>query len=260
VVAVQLQVHSDLCDLYAHHGVKVSHKYKAVSAEIMGSALAYATPMMRGIVETIFSSPIMIAFNLIQNSIDEAKGAARVQLIANRYATGDLQAKMDRHVSDEFKHSVQFRQLLDVVEVGEFAKSSDDPSQEIENVLQFDDDLVSFMCRVHSIEIRSWTMLRMYIDVLEQSGKPNLLRGVPVICDILDDEITHVLYTGQQLSDWLDKDPAIADIMRDCFLHTNRETWRDLSNMATHVANHHEEIWQAPAMSPAARTAMQSPA
>lgn len=250
-----VHVHSDLCKLYVAHGLSVNDTYKSVSGEIMGSALAYATPLMRGIAETIFSSPIMIAYNLIQNSIDEAKGAARIQLIADRYADGPLKKKMERHIAEEFKHSVQFRQLLDIVGVGLYM-SDTDASEEVEKVLQFDDDLKSFICRVHSIEIRSWTMLRMYIDILQESGKPNLQRGVPVITDILQDEITHVLYTGKQLSDWIDEDPRIVSIMRDCFAHTNRETWRDLANMAEYVAGHHEEVWRVPNMpNPAASDA-----
>jgi hypothetical protein len=196
-----------LLRLYSTRGIQISPGYAQACDRFLGPGLAYATPMMRGVTATLLSNPTLLAFNLVQNAIDEAKGAARVKLIADRHATGDLASKMRRHVADEFKHSVQFRKLLAVVEVANCDRDPDEVGREVASVLEFDDDLQVFICRIHSIEIRSWTVLRNYIDILSSHENERLHRALQVLEDIMADEINHVLYTGQQVSEWIEADP-----------------------------------------------------
>ena len=237
------QVYDDLMKLYADHDIEVCGAYKDAAHAVLGSdRLAYATPAMFGITTTLFSSNKMIAYNLLQNSIDEAKGAARVALIAERHAPPELKQKMLGHVADEMKHSKQFLNLIALTGHEAIQDPTEESHKEGAKVLDFDDDLRQFICRVHSIEVRSWTMLRTYMSVVEKAGTPALRDGVlPVLEDIMADEINHVLYTGKTLSDWVEQDePHMSTIMDECFGHTNKETWHDMAFMLNYLAENYD--------------------
>lgn len=241
--SLTIAVFKDLCGLYSDRNIQMCSDYLESCERALGEGLAYSTPAMYGITKTLLSSASLFAHNLAQNATDEAKGAARVRLVAGRYASGELLAKMKRHVADEFKHSVQFRKLIPLTGITHFRRAPGEVADEIDKVLNFDDDLRSFLCRVHSIEIRSWTVLRIYIDILAHSPEPSFRKAIPVLEDILADEITHVLYTGKQISDWLEEDRGLALMLDQCFAHTNRETWRDIAHMTEYLADNFGEIW-----------------
>lgn len=242
-----LRVFDDLRDLFQQADIGLSPLYEEVAGTELTGPLAYTTPLMHGVAETVFSSKAMIAFNLVQNSIDEAKGAARISIIAGRYADGPFKAKMRKHVSEELKHSRQFLRLMDLT--GLQARVTEADIESLRKVLDFDDELPAFICRVHSIEIRSWTMLRIYIELLEKLGDDQLAGAIPVLREILSDEIGHVLYTGQYVVERLEEDPAFADTLHACMAHTNRETWQDVATMAAYLADNFEE-----ALAPAGST------
>src|SRR5258706_501731 len=146
-------VHRDLHELLESHGVAISPVYRTLSGDALTEQLSYATDAMYGLAATLLSSPRMVAHNLVQNSIDEAKGAARIKVIAERYAPPDLAAKMFRHVRDEMRHSSQFMSLLEITGRRCIADSvANAASAEVRKVLDFDDELRAFICRVHSIE------------------------------------------------------------------------------------------------------------
>src|SRR5436309_1933739 len=104
----QINVLEDLQDLYRKHGLRPGAAYTGAMEQALAPGLSYGTPAFYGITATILSSKRMIAYNLVQNSIDEAKGGSRIQLVADRYAPPDLHRKMKRHVGEELKHSKQF--------------------------------------------------------------------------------------------------------------------------------------------------------
>ncbi|MDE2431102.1 MAG: hypothetical protein KGM99_20460 [Burkholderiales bacterium] len=238
-------VYEDLISLYASHHVPVGNRYKAVIKQALGKNLAYATSAMQGLATTIFSSPSMVAYNLLQNSVDEAKGAARVNLIADRYASGSLKDKMKQHVRDELKHSAQFLSLLKVTGVSDYTfEGESNGKAEAEKTLDFDDELQKFICRVHSIEIRSWTILRLYMQIIQDSPNPQLAAAIPVLEKIMADEINHVLYTGQTISDWIESDPErdVASELLECFAFTNKETWHDMAQMSNFLAENASEM------------------
>lgn len=237
-----IRVHDDLCQLYAENETTVGADYQRLMAEALGPGLAYATPAMFGITSTVLSSRRMIAYNLVQNSIDEAKGAARIQVIADRYAAGTpLEKRMKRHVGEELKHSRQFKDL--VAATGYAAVDEGVPKDAADEVLDFDDELRAFICRVHSIEIRSWTVLRMYQTILEEKAFPALSEvALPVLADIMQDEMFHVRYTGEQIDEWLREDPAIGDVLLECMAHTNRETWQDIASMTDWLARNFPQL------------------
>lgn len=230
---------NDLRQLYRDHQVETAERYEDSMARALGPELAYGSPAMYGVTATVLSSRRMIAYNLAQNAIDEAKGAARIQMIADKYATadGDLYKKMHRHVGEELKHSKLFKELVPATGY----ETRDDPvePEAAEEVLDFDDELRAFICRVHSIEIRSWTVLRMYQHVLRQRIFPDLSdTALPVLDDIMQDEINHVLYTGQQIDEWLRDDPDLQPVFNECLDHTNRETWQDIASMTAWLAKY----------------------
>ena len=162
--------------------------------------------------------------------------------MADRYAPPDLQRKMKRHVGEELKHSKQFGELVPITGY-RMEEVADNKPELIEEVLEFDDDLHAFICRVHSIEIRSWTVLRIYQQVLNERQFGEVAdRALPVLDDIMQDEINHVVYTGQQLDEWLrsNEKPGLPDTLEECFAHTNRETWQDMSSMVAYLAKNYE--------------------
>jgi hypothetical protein len=233
----------DLRQLYADHGITTASRYDDSMSRALGIQLAYGSPAMFGVTATVLTSRIMIAYNLAQNAIDEAKGAARIQIIADKYATGELYKKMHRHVGEELKHSRQFKALVPATG---FTTRDDPVTPEVtEEVLDFEDELRSFICRVHSIEIRSWTVLRMYQQILRQGMYPDLSEvALPVLDDIMKDEINHVLYTGQQIDEWLRDDETLQPIFDECLDHTNRETWQDISSMTSWMAKNYRAVLQ----------------
>lgn len=232
----------DLKQLYRDSGISPGPTYlRSMERALGGGALAYGTPAMTGITDTVLSSPRMVAFNLVQNSIDEAKGAARIQVIADKYADEPLYKKMHRHVGEEMKHSRQFHDLVPAT--GYEAVQEEPDAKAADEVLDFDDELRAFICRVHSIEIRSWTVLRMYRAALERRQFPQLSdAALPVLADIMQDEINHVLYTGEQIDEWLREDPSLQTTLDECFAHTNRETWQDMATMMAWLAKNFPDV------------------
>jgi hypothetical protein len=233
----------DLRQLYTDHGIGTSPRYEDSMSRALGAQLAYGSPAMFGVTATVLSSRIMIAYNLAQNAIDEAKGAARIQIIADQQAEGDLYKKMHRHVGEELKHSRLFKELVSATGY----VTTDEPvaPDAAEEVLDFEDELRSFICRVHSIEIRSWTVLRMYQHILRQHEFPDLSEAaLPVLDDIMQDEINHVLYTGQQIDEWLRDDEPLQAIFDECLNHTNRETWQDIASMTSWLAKNYQAVLQ----------------
>lgn len=232
---MNLNVIEDLRVLYKERGFEPGGHYTDSMERALTDQLAYGTPAMYGITATVLSSRKMIAYNLMQNSVDEAKGAARIQIIADKYADPHLHKKMHRHVGEELKHSKQFLELIDAT--GFQVEDAESSPEEVQQVLDFEDDLRAFICRVHSIEIRSWTVLRMYQDVLAQERFPEISAAAkPVLDDIMQDEINHVFYTGVQIDEWLRDDPSLQTVLDECFAHTNRETWQDMASMMSWLA------------------------
>lgn len=230
-----MNVFDDLQDLYKGREFHPGPLYMESIERALNGPLAYGTPAMYGITATVLSSKKMIAYNLMQNSIDEAKGAARIQIIADKYADPALHKKMHRHVGEELKHSKQFHDLIEAT--GYLSESVESQPEDVQQVLDFEDDLRAFICRVHSIEIRSWTVLRMYQQVLAENRFPEISDAAkPVLADIMQDEINHVFYTGVQIDEWLNSDGSLQGILDECLAHTNRETWQDMASMTSWLA------------------------
>jgi len=241
----QYEIFHDLQGLLLAHGVIPGQIYLETLGHYFSDVVAYNSPAMRGLVETLLSSPTMVAFNLLQNAVDEAKGGARVQIMAERYAKDDLRTKMLTHAQDEFRHSTQFLGLIKFTGIQtESAQNEEEKAEcfvETQQVFDFDDTLTTFIARVHSIEIRSWTILRLYIDILEGYDDSKLKLMIPVLRQIMADETRHVAYTGKQVSDWLEQDPAYQHEAIGCLAHTNNETWEDFARMSRYLADNHSE-------------------
>lgn len=241
----QYEIFHDLQGLLLAHGVIPGKIYLETLGHYFSDVVAYNSPAMRGLVETLLSSPTMVAFNLLQNAVDEAKGGARVQIMAERYAKDDLRTKMLTHAQDEFRHSTQFLGLIKFTGIQtESAQNEEEKAEcfvETQQVFDFDDTLTTFIARVHSIEIRSWTILRLYIDILEEYDDSKLKLMIPVLRQIMADETRHVAYTGKQVSDWLEQDPAYQQEAIGCLAHTNNETWEDFARMSRYLADNHSE-------------------
>lgn len=236
-------ISEDLRDLLVSHDIRIGGTYAALLDAQFAGKVAYNTPAMRGLVETLLSTPAMVAFNLLQNAVDEAKGGTRVRIIAERHASGQLRSNMLIHAEDEFRHARQFLSLLRLTGL-QTTNKYEGAAEEVQDVFNFDDDLILFIARVHSIEIRSWTILRLYIDVLQAQVNSSLKSAIPVLSQILADEARHVAYTGAQLNLWLDEIPGLFSQVQSCFSHTNDETWEDFARMARYLASNHETALQ----------------
>lgn len=246
-----VNIKRDLFSLFQKQNIVLHPSYQRIMEEQLVEGLAYTTPLMVGLIDTLLSNLRMMAYNLLQNAIDEAKGAARVHLIAERYAAGPLRQEMLRHAGDEMRHSRQFAEMI--VHTGyEYEDTSDteETARTAEGVLTFDDDLYAFICRVHSIEIRSWVMLRHYLRILGKYPNENIRAMIPAFEQILSDEVRHVFYTGKWVNRWLHEKPELASTLMECVVHTNRETWHDVASMANYMATadiHAEGFSKAPA-------------
>lgn len=237
-------VKEDLESLLTEHNVAIESGYTRVLETLNRVGFSYSTPAMYGMACTLFSSKELIAFNLLQNAIDEAKGAARVNIIADRYAPEELKKMMKRHVGDELKHS---RQFADMIPLTGYASQPVSENEGIDDVFEFDDELKTFLCRVHSIEVRSWTILRHYQNILKDLDDAELNKALPVLDEIMADEIQHVVYTGEQIQKWMKEDPLLEKTLEECFLQTNKETWNDLAEMSKYLAENAGKIFGAEA-------------
>lgn len=244
-----MDIYSDLAALYTQHNYEIHPTYGHIMQARLATGLAYTSPVMVGLIETLLRNKAMMAYNLLQNAIDEAKGAARVHLIADRYAPADLKREMFQHAGDELRHSRLFAHL--VTHTGfeyEEATDSDATGGTVDDVFDFDDSLRPFLCRVHSIEVRSWVMLRHYLHILGQFEEDSVRGMITTIEQIRDDEIRHVLYTGKWVNRWCAEDPALPSILEECVAHTNRETWHDLASMASYMASAMDDVMQSEMM------------
>lgn len=234
---------ADLKSLNEESGISNSDEYYELMGLSLGPGLSYSTAAMYGITQTVLSSNRLIAYNLVQNSIDEAKGAARIQVIIDRYVKDpDLARRMNRHVGEELKHSKLFKDL--VAKTGyDVDESSFDPRLS-EEVLDFDDELHAFICRVHSIEIRSWTVLRMYQSILASTRDDDFAAHFSrTLDDIMQDEMYHVTYTGKIINDWIGEGvPGIRETLVECLQHTDTETWQDMKSMLEWLADNYSII------------------
>jgi len=227
-----IELAKDLFFLYKTNGIEVCKKYKEIILNNLIKNLSYTSPIMEGLVKTLLNNKKMMAFNLIQNSIDEAKGAARIKIIAEKYADKSLKEEMIKHVNDEMRHSALFASLIPYTGFEIEKDINDNNYKEVDLVFDFDDNLKEFICRVHSIEVRSWTMLRHYLRNLNNLKDKNIIKIRPTIEIIMKDEINHVCYTGKAVSEWLKEDEALYQTFVKCINHTNKETWQDVINMS----------------------------
>lgn len=231
---------ADLKNLYKEREIQLGELYVESMTSALDHQLSYQVPAMYGITRTLFDSPKMIAWNLVQNGIDEAKGAARIQIIAEKYAEPDLHKKMMRHVGEELKHSRLFLNMVQLTGYQTVEVDLADGEEQVGQVMDFDDDLRAFICRVHSIEIRSWTVLRYYLEALRSMPRRDIAEEMtPVIEHIMVDEINHVVYTGETIDGWLREDPSLKETLDECFAHTNRETWQDMASMTKYLADNY---------------------
>jgi hypothetical protein len=236
-----MNITADLIQMLRSKNTTLTKEYLGTLHILEAEGFPYCSDAMIGMTKTLFSHNLMIAHNMIQNAVDEAKGAARVKVIADKYAESPLLEKMYRHAGDELRHSKMF---ADAVRLTGYEIEHDDHvgNETADEVLDFDDDLKTFVCRVHSIEVRSWTILRIYIDLLSQSSDEGLKSICPILEEIMDDEIYHVQYTAQQINEWLENDSNLKDTLLSCFQSTNLETWRDLSNICDYMSDNFPKI------------------
>lgn len=236
----KFNVFDDLMSLLKSNHIAVQESYEQTFLDIESRGFSFNSQVMFGMVHEIFKSNRMIAYNLLQNAIDEAKGAARVDIIANKYAQGELKAKMKSHVADELKHSKMFANAIELTGFFKEVDNSEEVSNVLEETFDFDDDLQVFICRVHSIEVRSWIIIRLYINELKAMKNEKLNPLIDILEIIKKDEMNHVVYTAEQINSWLIEKPSLIETLKECFLHTNKETWVDLSNMCQYLSANHE--------------------
>ncbi|PSV20611.1 GTPase [Photobacterium leiognathi subsp. mandapamensis] len=236
-------IQNELYAMLESFNVNPSDEYKECIEKYLTADLSFTSELMEGLAKTIFRSKKMMAYYLLHNSIDEAKGAARLRLMANRYADEELKQKMLRHYNDEMNHSTMFASLIPLT--GYEAEVDDTGVEgELTKILDFDDNIKTFIFRVHSIEVRSWRLLLLHLKIIEGSNEQYMKDMQPTIQNILEDEMRHVSYTAQYVSQWLHQDPYLSQSFINCITHTNRETWEDLSAMSNFMRDNVVQLMQ----------------
>lgn len=212
---------------------------QAMSDLLQGPFLSFVTPQFRDLVEMLMADVSVWKYYMLhQNTTDEAAGAMRVLHMAQS-AEPRIRELMERHASDEERHSRLFGSLL--LELGGDLDKS--PEEEVAHkwqaIEQYQEDLAVFIARVHSIEVRSWACLTLYIDLLKMRDMSEWPpKTIAVLEAILQDERRHVAYTGVLLHDWAEQGRAdeIRIAVREATHQTNAETWRDMSRMMDYIA------------------------
>ena len=234
-------IQNSLYGLFDTQGVSLSKEYKDCIEKYLVSDLSFTSEMMNGLARTIFQNKKMMAYYLLHNAIDEAKGAARLRMIAERYADDELRPLMLRHYNDEMNHSTLFASLIPLTGY-ETETHEHEVQYELDKVMNFDDELKTFLFRVHSIEIRSWRLLLLHLAIIDESDDDYMKQMRPTIQKILEDEMQHVCYTGKYVSRWLHAEPHLSKVFVECITHTNKETWEDLSSMALFMRDHIQDF------------------
>ncbi|MDW6004809.1 GTPase [Vibrio mangrovi] len=234
-------IKKELYEMLNSFDVSPSKEYKKCIEKYLTSDLSFTSDLMSGLAKTIFQSKKMMAYYLLHNSIDEAKGAARLRMIAGRYADEELKQKMMRHYYDEMNHSKMFASLIPLTGF-EAEPYHDGVAEEIDKILDFDDNIKTFIFRVHSIEVRSWRLLLLHLKIIDESNAEYMEEMRPTIQRILEDEMRHVSYTASYVSQWLHEDPELSNTFIECITHTNKETWEDLSSMAGFMRDNVQEL------------------
>jgi hypothetical protein len=234
-------IKTELYNMLDSYGTTPSEEYQDCIEKYLTSDLSFTSELMSGLAKTIFQSKKMMAYYLLHNSIDEAKGAARLRMIAGRYADEELKQKMMRHYYDEMNHSKLFASLIPLTGF-EAEPYHEGISEEVDKILDFDDNLKTFIFRVHSIEVRSWRLLLLHLQIIDQSHEAYMEEMRPTIQKILEDEMRHVSYTASYVSQWLHEDPTLSNTFIECITHTNKETWEDLSSMASFMRDNVQEL------------------
>lgn len=233
----------DLQTLYASHNIDICPEYLSVLDQHLLSNLSYISPLMHGLIKTICQSPLMIAYHFMHNAVDKATGAARIDIIAQKYASGNLREQMLAHSQQESTHSQIFAQLIPATGYDFEKKLTEDILDEVAEIYDYDDNLIDFIFRLHATEIRSWILLRHFLLILSDSAEsPEKQRFQQDISLILRDEITHICYTAQATSQYIAKDPNRAIQFHKCLEYINKESWQDISHMSLYMAEHHNDI------------------
>jgi hypothetical protein len=84
-------------------------------------------------------------------------------------------------------------------------------------------------------------------EVLERRFPEISDAALPVLDNIMQDEINHVFYTGEQIDEWLREDPRLRSTLDECLDHTNRETSQDLASMTSWIATNYSDIFSGSA-------------
>ncbi|PSR24455.1 MAG: hypothetical protein C7B47_14775 [Sulfobacillus thermosulfidooxidans] len=218
---------------------------RGIYAQTMGELLtgpfiSFVTSQFRDLVEMLMADVSVWKYYMLhQNTTDEAAGAMRVVHMAQS-AEPRVRELMERHASDEERHSRLFGSLL--LELGGDLEEA--PEAEVQHkwqaIEEYQEDLIVFIARVHSIEVRSWACLTLYIDLLrmrDMSEWPP--KTLSVLEAILQDERRHVAYTGMLLHDWAEqgRSDEVRSALVEAIHQTNAETWRDMSRMMEYIGS-----------------------
>ena len=182
-------IQKNLYGMLDDNGTVPSEEYKECIEKYLTSDLSFTSELMDGLARTIFKSKKMMAYYLLHNSIDESKGAARLRMIANRYADEELKPQMMRHYNDEMNHSALFASLIPYTGY-QTEKYEEGIEDEMDKILNFDDNLKTFIFRVHSIEVRSWRLLLLHLNIIDDSNDDYMKEMRPTIQKILQKELS----------------------------------------------------------------------
>ena len=88
------------------------------------------------------------------------------------------------------------------------------------------------MCNLFAAEVRTYSFLSGYIDVLDNQSSDYAPKIRKVLQQILKDECRHVGYTGRYINRWMSEGLDLSMSLRDSFKAYDRNSWVEIAATA----------------------------
>lgn len=216
------------------NSIIINDKYKQVIEKIVDNGLTSNSRIMYEINQYLFSNKRLLASKLYKHAVYEEFGGKIIENFSEKFATGTLKSDMMLQAKDEFKHGRMLATLSNfLVDKNIESRQHSDINETEEEIPDFKDDPKTFVCFIHAAEIRTLIMLHQYLDILRNKNDEQLNRMIVVFESIKNDETQHAAYTGKYINDWLANGEDISSTVINSFLYTNKESWKEISVMAS---------------------------
>lgn len=238
-----IDVRKTCMDLLNEANIKPCLAYEEVINRVSQIGLASNTKVMYELNKYLFDDKTMLARKLYQHSVYEALGGQVIEMFADRFASGKLKDDLKNQAKDEVKHGKMLANLIKFTGENIEQIKAESSSGADEEMPDFKDNIKIFVFFIHTAEIRTLVMLHQYLDIIKNQISNNDLRHMTIPLEhIQADEKRHAAYTGDYINEWLKEDKSLDGILENTFLYTNKESWQEISNLASCFAQRHVAI------------------